>query len=351
MGFNFFKKDKNKWPQPSTKVYRKKIVEGFSIPAIIHNDQYFFVDIDVYEDGRVDCWNFEDWEHFKKDVQRGWVVINIPDNQTISIHGLGAWEISGGSWQFNHLTFISYVESLIKILNPNWVNIYQVSEKKVNGVIIGESAGGKVFRELGRSSNEPFPEKLKGESVDLFYKIKDSYFLVKMNVFENSTIQLSRLEVPVDLDFMTLQKLADEKTLVTDPPTGSEVHIYGLGSFILTKAFYLTDIKNKLLEINDLLRKAKGEPTTIQLCREAYEDYLANPTVAAREKLKITYEQVPEHERLYVGDMDTKDIPIRMIIYGDQEIENWSHFLLSKELDEELPSITVPKPVDDPGVE
>jgi hypothetical protein len=60
MGFNFFKMDKDKWPQPSTKVYREKIVEGFSIPAIIHNSQYFFVEIDVYEDGRVDCWNFED---------------------------------------------------------------------------------------------------------------------------------------------------------------------------------------------------------------------------------------------------------------------------------------------------
>ena len=350
MDFNFFKKDKNKWPKASTKVFRKKVIEGISVPAIIHNSQFFFVDIDVYEDGRVNCWNFEDWEHFRKDVHRGWVVLNIPDNESISIHGLGTWEISNGSWQFNRETFISYVESLIKLLNPNWANIYRYSEKKVNGVTIGESGGGRVYREISKSASDLFPKKLKGECVDLFYKTKETYFLVRLNVFEDSSVQLSRLEEPVDLDLDALQKLADEKILVTEPPPGAEVHIYGLGSFILSKAYYVTDIKNKLQEINDLLRKAKGEPTTIQLCREAYEAYLGNPTVAAREKLKIAYEQVPDHERIYVGDMDTKDIPVRMIIYGDQEIENWSHYLLSKELGEELPSISVPKPADDPNV-
>ena len=47
-------------------------------------------------------------------------------------------------------------------------------------------------------------------------------------------------------------------------------------------------------------------------------------------------------------DMDTKDIPVRMIIYGDEEIEHWSHRAVARSLgDEELPTIEVPKPVDD----
>ena len=52
-------------------------------------------------------------------------------------------------------------------------------------------------------------------------------------------------------------------------------------------------------------------------CREAYREYLDHPTVANRERLKRVYEEVPEHHRMYVGDMDTKDIPVRTIIYGE----------------------------------
>jgi len=42
--------------------------------------------------------------------------------------------------------------------------------------------------------------------------------------------------------------------------------------------------------------------------------------------------------------MDTKDVAVRMILYGDQEIENWSHWIASRERGEPLPAITVPKP-------
>ena len=50
------------------------------------------------------------------------------------------------------------------------------------------------------------------------------------------------------------------------------------------------------------------------------------------------------HHKSLVGDMDVKDTEVRMIIYGDQEIEKWSHYQLAKSLGEELPTITVPKP-------
>jgi len=75
------------------KICRTEVVKGVSIPGIIKNGPYHFTDLDVYEDGRVACWNFEDFEHFKNDVQRGWVSICIPSGQNISIHGLGDWTI------------------------------------------------------------------------------------------------------------------------------------------------------------------------------------------------------------------------------------------------------------------
>ena len=34
---------------------------------------------------------------------------------------------------------------------------------------------------------------------------------------------------------------------------------------------------------------------------------------------------------------------IRMIIYGKQEIENWSHYQVAKKLGDELPNIEIPE--------
>ncbi|NML37727.1 hypothetical protein HHL17_11030 [Chitinophaga sp. G-6-1-13] len=329
---------------PTTRVYRKQLIEGFSIPAIIHNGSYFFVDIDVYADGRVECWHFEDIEHFKKDVRRGWVVSGIPDNNEISIHGLGSWTIINGSWLFDKESFIDYVLKLIKELNPALENIYQYSQKTVNGIKIGESGNGSVYKEHKRTPNDLFPEKITGESVNLFYKVNNEYYLTKVLVFPDLTISLSRLEKTVDINLEEFEELINKEIIVSEIPAGSIVNIYGLGSFTVQEAQYTTDIKEKLLEVRDLIKELKGEPSAIDVCREAYQRYIDHPTLNNKEQLKISYEAVPDHQKMYVGDMDTKDTAVRMIIYGEQEIENWSHYRVAKAMGEKLPTIQVPTP-------
>lgn len=332
--------------KPTIKVYRKKIIEGYSIPAIIHNGYYYFVDLDVYEDGRVQCWNFKDLEHFEKDVQRGWVVSNIPDKNEISIYSLGAWTIENGNWQFTKDTFIEYVKSLIKELNPNLDNLYKYRQKKINGVTIGENGDGTIYKEHRQSPMDMFPKRIDGEGINLFYKMNDGYHLVKVNIFQDDSLVLSRLEAPVTLTITEFESLISEGIILTDIPIGSKIYIYGLGSFSIQEALDTTSIRDKLLEIKDIQRSLKGEPTSIQFCANAYKEYLDNPTLTNQEKLKIAYENVPDHQKMYVGDMDTKDIPIRMIIYGKQEIEKWSHYQIAKATGEILPSITVPRPKD-----
>lgn len=330
-----------------TTVYRKQVVEGFSIPAIIHNGSYFFVDIAVYADGRVDCWHFEDLEHFKKDVERGWVEVAIPDNKEISIHGLGSWTITNGSWMFDKHSFVAYVLSLIKTLNPRMENIYQYREKKVNGMRIGDSANGSIYKEHKRHAHDPFPKKIGGEGMHLFYKVEDAYYLINVVVFSDLTMGLHRLENPVSLTLPEFEELIQKEIIVAEIPDQARVHIYGLGSFTVLNCGYSNEIGEKLLEVKDMIREAKGEPSTIDVCRAAYQQYLDQPTLENKELLRISYENVPDHQKMYVGDMDTKDVAVRMIIYGDQEIENWSHYSVAKARGEELPTITVPKPTDE----
>ena len=308
---------------------------------------FFFVDLDVYENGRVQCWNFEDFDHFVRDVKRGWVIPAMPDREAISIHGLGSWTIADGEWLFNKETFVAYVQSLIKDLNPKLENIYKYREKMVNGITIGENGNGTVYKELMKTPNDPFPDKIEGDSVNLFYKTTQDYYLVKANAFADGTIQLSRLETPVEINFVEFERLINERVISTEVPVGASVQIFGLGKFSIQSADGYAKIEEKLLEVKDMIRQLRGEPSTIEICRQAHKTYLVNPTLANKEQLRKAYENVPEHQRIYVGDMDTKDIEVRMIIYGEQEIESWSHYRLAKELGEELPSIRIPKPGDD----
>lgn len=333
--------------KPSTKVYRKQVIEGFSIPAVIHNGSYFFVDLDVYSDGRVECWNFEDFEHFKNDVNRGWVVLSIPANAEISIHGLGSWKIKEGSWLFTKESFIDYVLSLIKELNPKLQNIYTYSQKTVNGIRIAESGRGTAYKEHKTVPHDPFPKKIDGDSINLFYKPDEVYYLVKVNIFSDDTITLSRLEEPVQLSIEEFENLATQGLLTTDLPLNAKVRIYGLGSFAVTEASYTIDISDKLLEIKDILKELRGEPSTLDVCRQAYEDYLSAPTADNKEKLRISYESVPEHHRMYVGDMDIKDTQVRMILYGKQEIKSWSHYLVAQSQGKKLPTIDIPDSEED----
>lgn len=101
-------------------------------------------------------------------------------------------------------------------------------------------------------------------------------------------------------------------------------------------------IDDRFLEMRDIVERLNARPTSIELCRALYEDYLRTPKVSGRKELKKAYERIPSHMRRYVGDQDVKDIPVRMIIYGTDEIEGWSHYRAAKSANDRLPSISIP---------
>jgi hypothetical protein len=108
---------------------------------------------------------------------------------------------------------------------------------------------------------------------------------------------------------------------------------------------YATDPHDLLAEVHDMIEALNGRPDSLKRCRKTFDEYLAAPTESSRRALQEAYEQVPDHNRSYLGDMDVRDIPIRMVIYGDQELESWSHRQVARHMNlEELPIITVPKP-------
>ncbi len=345
--FNLWRKKGKMLVEPLTKISRIKTIEGFAVPAIIHNDSYFFVDLSVYEDGTVECWEMTDLNLFKDKLETGWVKTSVPNGKSISVHGLGSWKIDDGNWMFDKQTFFEYVGSILEKLNPQMQNLHKVFEKKINGVTILESGRGNIFKDQSRYENEILSKKINGGGFNVFFKEEEKYFLVNLVVFADEKIQLHRVPEIVEFDFHELQNQIEIGNILTEIPTNFVVEIYGLGKFkILTADYPCTSVQDKLLEVRDLIEEQNNRHSSVEVCRAIFEEYLKTPTFELKEKLKIAYENIPKHKRMYVGDMDTKDTAVRMIIYSEDEIKNWSHYIVAKSLEEGLPTINVPKPED-----
>jgi hypothetical protein len=166
-----------------------------------------------------------------------------------------------------------------------------------------------------------------------------TYFLTEIKVYQDGMIDCWEL-----VDVEGFKQKVEQGWVVTSLPEGAVVSITLLAQFAATKV--LTGIKEVefVKEIVDDIEFLNGRPTAAEKCLKAYEAFQAEPTKEARQRLRETYEAIPEHNRRFVlGDMDVKDIPIRMIICGEEEIENWSHRQVAKKMGiEPFPSIDVP---------
>ncbi len=334
-----------------TKIERTKPIAGCFLPAFINNGgQYFFANLEVFEDGRVDAWELVDLQQVERKINSGWIATTVPDGKDISIHGVGQFTIDDCSWLISKAKAYEYIKQVVQLLNPSMLNIYQHDEakvRKVGHVVEGESGNGKPVK--WRKANDRYSGKWHGDNFFHFLKKNDEgFYLCHSNVFADGTITISGIPNPIFTDVAGFMAFVDDKKVLTFLPENSHVEIYGLGTFTIKGCKYFADINDKAGEFDDMVAAVNGSPTTGQICSEIYDQYLATPTVALRAALKEAYEKIPKSKRIYVlGDMDVKDIPVRMIIYGDNEIEHWSHYEISKSRGMELPEIFVPKPIDE----
>jgi hypothetical protein len=333
------------------RVFRTEIVDGLVTPAIIQNGGYYLTTMPVFADGLVDCWELVDLAVLRERLRSGWIVPSVPDGETLRAHALAEWTIEDGRWELDAEGLYERVVARVRELNPHMDRLRDglgVTEEIVDGkrVRIWRLAREKPVRIV--DPKRPDSDRVRGEERAVLVRDGDHH-VARLRVFADGVIQLGGLPSPETLDRDGLHRAIEARRVVARAPKGARVHIHGLGSFRVAKVLQLADIRDIEREIPDLIDLANGRPDSVARCRSAYQAYVADPTVARREALREAYEAVPEHHRMYVGDMDTKDVAVRMILYGKKEIERWSHRAVARATGEkELPSIRVPRPRDEP---
>lgn len=298
-----------------SRVYRNQKIEGIDIGGIIENGSYFYTELSVYEDGIIGCWEKCDLQQFQETLRSGWVVPQIPLGEELSIFGIGDFKILDARWLHDKDSYYDYIVSLVRQMNPEMQNIYRTTQREMDRW--------EKYRVSFTATSTPFKfdhptigyDLLDGEQCNLFYKKEEAIYLTFLTVYEDKTIQIAaageEFFSPDQVDAMFAEGI-----LLTCPEEGQWVKLAGLGEICLAEPEYEpVTVEEKQKEVAEMIKKAAGESDAHERCQKAYHQYLINPNDYNREALRNAYEAVPEHERMYLGDMDSKDWDFRRILH------------------------------------
>ncbi|MHA7967763.1 DUF7638 domain-containing protein [Paenibacillus sp. CAU 1782] len=296
-------------------IRRKKEVEGLAVPGIIQNGgQHFYINVDVYEDGMCNCWELVDLAGLKSKLSSGWLTPAVPDGDSLSIHGLGSFQISSGSWNFDRKGYYDFIEGKIRELNPGFENIYRITDaqkKRMEARRISHSPTAEHFYPV----SELFYQTVSGSSFFMFMKLEGCNHLVNLVVYANGTVGIYGADFELNRSINEVLEWFEHRILLTNLEYPSEVVLAELGRVTVIGEHYAESSEEKQKELLDIYSVLKGDKTASETCREAYFQYLVEPSEYNRQRLRETYELVPEHQRMYLGDMDSRDSDYRRIIY------------------------------------
>lgn len=299
------------------KVYRKQRIEGVTVPAIIHNRQYFWLNMAVYEDGAVSCWEKTDFCDVIRQLERGWLTFSAPEGCALSVHGLCTLEIVSANWDFDKESYRQFIEDTVRTINPEMANIYETTprEKQMwKERHVGFSAYPTPFKVSGNFGYET----LDGKQMNVFLRKDGEILLTSVMAYADGTFSVDGLDGYLSLE--RIRELFDEDTLCTSPKEGESVSFGALGNAVC-KTIYEVPKAEKLKELENESLRLQNIPDAFQNARQAYFNYLAEPSEFNKNKLRKAYEAVPEHQRMFLGDMDTRDRDYIRILYTDDKRE------------------------------
>jgi hypothetical protein len=165
-----------------------------------------------------------------------------------------------------------------------------------------------------------------GKSIPVFI-FNLGYHLVDLKIYQDGMIDCWEL-----ISFKEFKKKIESGWVRTSMENGSELSIFPLGNLKCESFNQLIKETELIKEVEDVINELNGKLTTLKICQKLFKEYIKNPTEENKTKLKEAYENIPKHNRIYVlGDMDVDDIPIRIIIYGEESERDNRKLMLFKE--------------------
>jgi len=158
--------------------------------------------------------------------------------------------------------------------------------------------------------------QIKGTCLHAFIHNCGRYHLADVEIYADGQIACWGW-----MDFEEFKKKVRSKWIVTQIPDGAPVSMEPQSMFIATDVRSFVEPEEFVKEVAEEIERLNSRPTAVEKCNKAYEDFSREPSELIRQDLKAAYEAIPKHlRRLSLGDMDTKDGPVRAIIYGEDKV-------------------------------
>jgi len=288
---------------------------GYAISGFINNMQCHHTTIDVYSDGVIDCWGFVDRNLFQRKLNQNWVVSLARHDQSISIFNLGGTDHSNAKWFNKPKDIKGLVTELVRDLNPTMKGLVDMK------VVDTEVRGHGTYSKMGLSDKKPYRRSesgiILGDIVPVIIKQDGGLFeLSQLFIFEDSKFRVG-IDSPL-ISYMELEGLYQSGAILNKVDAGSRFCIPGVGEFTCDTELGYIDDEDRLREVKDKLGVLNGNKSIVTQTAEQFDAYSEDPSSEGLDKLRSLYEQVPTHEKMYCGDMDTMDYEIRRILYGDE---------------------------------
>jgi hypothetical protein len=310
-------------PQPSWRIVRQGAnakVYGRAIPAFIHNGSYFYNALGTYADGAVDCWGYVDISLFREKLAQGWVVPQAKIGGTLSIHNLGQTSVVAAQWSQTPDDLEHEVLETIRDLNPTMNGLLDMEGTDTelrNGIRYAKGSGwGRAIPyRIALSGAE-----VMGDELPVLEVHTDGYRLLPWLIYADGLTQLGYgTEL---LSIAAVEQMFADGRLTLSIPTGAWLILETLGRVQAGEGYWWTEPGERIREAYDILDQLNGRPDAIGRCIEALRAYQSDPSEPKREVLRECYNAVPKHLRMYCGDMDSKDGPIRRILAVEDEADD-----------------------------
>ena len=287
---------------------------GKAVPVFINNLRQHYATIKAYADGAVDVWGFLDLDLFDRKLQTGWVSTAPPVGSRLSIFNLGVATVSKGDWRRSLNEVRDVVWSVVREFDPLLTNVIDMegSDTRLEGKV--------RYAKLGLSDDCPYRidengNKILGKEIPLFECDGRDSVLKQWFIYSDGTSRVGFDGELTSLGFVYGQ--IDNGSLTTCVNDAGWIEIPTLGKFIPTDGHWGVSAEQRIVEAKDIMSTLQGGEGAIQLCIAAHGQYEKSPNSENKKALKDAYDAVPDHLKMYCGDMDSKDWPIRRILYPD----------------------------------
>ena len=297
-----------------------RFIRGAAVDGFIRNGNHFLSALHVFADGVFDCWGGVDRDFLQRKVASGWITPRVPDGRTVSVHHTGQFTARDGQWRLTPAQLHQELLDRLDRLNPSGSGLVDFE-----GSDVTIRNGGARYSKIGMIRGVPVRGTATGQIIRgarrwLLSRRDGVWWLGPAAVYADGLLDVHPL--PGESDLISWEELDDrlQAGLISGAPgEGERLHITHLGEVTLSDSRWWMEPAELRVELLDAQRTLCGERSAQQRFARAWRLYFSSPSPERRQRLRLAYEAVPAHMRIYLGDMDTRDTIIQKIVYSETE--------------------------------